>query len=200
VISGRIRAGRLDKPILTPGDAARAAGEPPARRWRRTPPLSYPAAEPQLLTAPDSSATAATANPARLRQPAIPALTAPAPSRFPTPDPPPPRAWTGDRREPANTPIGVPARITHAQGRSRSVSPMPRSRGSDTAGGPPAHPGSRTGLLTVADGNRYADLTFGACRASAGCGREQTMTAMRTTGHDTTVKIQSLLIRRACRT
>ena len=33
----RIRAGRLDKPILTPGDAAGAAGEPPAWRWRRTP-------------------------------------------------------------------------------------------------------------------------------------------------------------------
>jgi hypothetical protein len=101
VISGPIRAGRSNKPTLTPGDAARATGEPPARRWRR-PPLSYPAAEPHLLTAPNSSATAATANPARLRQPTIPALTAPAPSRFPTPDPPPPRAWTGDRREPAN--------------------------------------------------------------------------------------------------
>jgi len=59
------------------------------------PPLSYPAAEPQLLTAPNSSATAATANPARLRQPATLASTAP--SRFPTPDPPRLHAWTGDR-------------------------------------------------------------------------------------------------------
>src|SRR5690242_20868082 len=58
------------------------------------------------------------------------------------------------------------------------------SRRTDTAGGLPAHPGSRTGLLAVADGNRYADLTSGACRASAGYGREQTMTVMRTTGHN----------------
>jgi hypothetical protein len=89
--------------------------------------------------------------------------------------------------------VGAPARTTHARGRSRSVSPLPGSRGSDRAGSPPVHPGTRTGLLAVADRNRYADLTFGACRASAGCGREQTMTVMRTTGHDTTVKIQSLL-------
>jgi len=93
---------------------------------------------------------------------------------------------------------GAPARITHAQGRSRSASPMPC--GFDTAGGPPAHPGSRTGLLAVADGNRYADLTSGATRASAGCGREQTMTAMRATGHDTTVTTQSLMFRRGWRT
>jgi len=61
-------------------------------------------------------------------------------------------------------------------------------------------PGSRTELLAVADGNRYADLTSGGVRASAGCGREQTMTATRTTGQDTTVKIQSLVFRRGCRT
>ena len=101
VISGGSALADQINPSLTPGDAARATGEPPARSWRR-PPLPHPAAEPQLLTAPNSSAMAATANPARLRQPATMALTAPAPSRFPTPDPPPPRAWTGDRREPAN--------------------------------------------------------------------------------------------------
>jgi hypothetical protein len=90
------------------------------------------------------------------------------------------------------------AYLTHAQDRSRRASPMPH--GSDTAGGPPVPPDSRTDLLAVANGNRYADLTSAACRASAGCGREQTMTAMRTTGHHTTVETQPLDFRRACRT
>jgi hypothetical protein len=157
------------------------------------PPLSNPAAEPQLLTAPNSSATAATANPARLRwrpywlwQRQRPAGSSRQIHRVCAPGP-------VIAENPPTAPIGGPARITHAQGRLRSVSPMPRSRGSGTAGGPPAHSGSLTGLLAVADGNRYADLTSGACRASAGCGREQTMTAMRTAGHDTTVQIQSLI-------
>jgi hypothetical protein len=45
-----------------------------------------------------------------------------------------------------------------------------------------------------------ADLTSGASRASAGRGGKLTITAVRTAGHDTTVTIQSLLFRRACRT
>ena len=63
-----------------------------------------------------------------------------------------------------------------------------------------ADPGSRTGLLSVADRNRHADLTSGTCQASAGYGTQQTTTAMRTTGHDTTAKIPSPLPRRRCRT
>jgi hypothetical protein len=61
-------------------------------------------------------------------------------------------------------------------------------------------PAAELGSSQLLTENRYADLTSGACQASAGCGREQTMTALRTTGHDTTVTIQSLLSGRACRT
>jgi len=80
------------------------------------------------------------------------------------------------------------------------MSPMPRSRDPIRRAVHLRIPAAELGSSQLLAETAFADLTSGACRASAGYGREQTMTAMRTTGHETTVKIQSLLIRRAYRT